>query len=135
VWEDESSIPDSIREKVVFKHLSGPMFFGFATHFKNLLSDLGDLHVVVIRLEKVPFIDQSGVYALEASLEDLRNQGVIVVITGPNEQVCGKMRDMNIIPQLVSENHVFKDFNSCKLWLKEVLTEQGRLDAELALLN
>tara|TARA_B110000211_G_scaffold213828_1_gene254729 strand:- start:461 stop:2341 length:1881 start_codon:yes stop_codon:yes gene_type:complete len=135
VWEDESSIPDSIREKVVFKHLSGPMFFGFATHFKNLLSDLGDLHVVVIRLEKVPFIDQSGVYSLEASLEDLRNQGVIVVITGPNEQVCGKMRDMNIIPQLVSENHVFKDFNSCKLWLKEVLTEQGRLDAELALLN
>jgi len=135
VWEDETSIPDDIREKVVFKHLSGPMFFGFATHFKNLLSDLGDLHVVVIRMKKVPFIDQSGINALEASLEGLRAQGVLVVITGPNDQVCGKMMAMNIIPKLVSEKHVFKDFISCKVWLKELLSEEGKLDAELALLN
>jgi SulP family sulfate permease len=135
VWEDESSIPDSIREKVVFKHLSGPMFFGFATHFKNLLADLGDLHVVVIRMRKVPFMDQSGVYALEASIEDLRAEGVLVVITEPNEQVMEKMKGMKIIPRLVSENHVFNDFKNCKVWLKEVISSEEKLAAELALLN
>ena len=135
VWEDESSIPDSIREKVVFKHLSGPMFFGFATHFKNLLADLGDLHVVVIRMRKVPFMDQSGVYALEASIEYLRAEGVLVVITEPNERVMEKMKGMKIIPRLVSENHVFNDFKNCKIWLKEVISSEEKLAAELALLN
>jgi SulP family sulfate permease len=86
-------------------------------------------------MRKVPFMDQSGVYALEASIEDLRAEGVLVVITEPNEQVMEKMKGMKIIPRLVSENHVFNDFKNCKVWLKEVISSEEKLAAELALLN
>ena len=32
IWEDEVLIAPEIREKVIFKHLNGPLFFGFVTH-------------------------------------------------------------------------------------------------------
>ncbi len=135
IWDDEVSISDEIREKVVFKHLSGPMFFGFATHFKNLLANLGDLHVVVIRMEKVPFMDQSGLYALESSIENLHRKNVLVLLSGANEQVCSKMRDMKVIPELVDERYIFRTFDECRAWLRELLSEDKKLENELKLLG
>lgn len=131
LWEDEIAIAPEIRDNVLFKHLSGPMFFGIVNNFRNLVSDLGHAHLLVIRMEKVPFVDQSGVYALEASIEELNKQGVIVVISGANEASVKVLRDMGVIPDLVPDRYVFENFGDCSGWLKEVLTTENGLENEL----
>jgi SulP family sulfate permease len=135
LWEDEMAIPEEIRKKVIFKHLEGPMFFGFVTDFRNLVSELPDIHLLVIRLEKVPFIDQSGLYALEAAIEDLHKEEVIVCFSGPNEQARELLHKMKIVPGLVANRHVFDDFSSCRKWLRAVLKTEGGLEKELALIK
>jgi len=135
LWADEMTIAPEIREKVLFKHLSGPMFFGIVNNFRNLVSDLGHADILVIRMEKVPFIDQSGVYALEAAIEELHKQKVIVAISGANEPSINLLKDMDLIPNMVTERYVFEDFTACRVWLREVLMTEKGLEQELELLE
>lgn len=134
LWEDEVQIADEIRSKVLFKHLDGPMFFGIVNNFRNVIANLKDSHLLVIRMEKVPFIDQSGMYALESVIGELHAREVLVVLCGVNEQVAGFLRDMLIIPEVVEEKHVFDTFTDCTVWLKDILSQEGALDEELKLL-
>ncbi len=134
LWEDEISIVQEVREKVIFKHLDGPMFFGTVSNFRDTVAGLPDIHMLVIRLENVPFIDQSGVYALESAIEDLHGQEVVVALCGANTQVGDMLRKMKLVPQMVSERHVFNTFEDCRLWLREVLRQEEGIDSELKLL-
>ena len=120
---------------MIFKHLNGPMFFGIVTDFRNQISDMSDIHLLVIRMVKVPFIDQSGLYALEAAIEELHKQDVIVALSGTNDQALKQLYNMNVVPSLVSERHVFKKFSDCTLWLREVLQKENGLEEELKLLK
>ena len=71
-WEDEASLPKNLKEEVFIKHLEGPFFFGSTTKFTETAKQIPDTaSTLVIRLDKVPYIDQSGLYALEAIIIDL----------------------------------------------------------------
>ncbi|MBT3964072.1 MAG: SulP family inorganic anion transporter [Flavobacteriales bacterium] len=131
LWADEMQVLPAIREKVIFKHLNGPMFFGITTHFRKLVYEMSDIHLLVIRMEKVPFVDQSGLYALESAIQELHDREVIVALSGPNKHALDLMRDMQVIPKIVSERHVFSNFDECRLWLREVLTTEGGLENEM----
>ena len=39
-WEDEKNIYDKYKDRIYIKHLYGPMFFGFTSHFQNLVKEL-----------------------------------------------------------------------------------------------
>ena len=131
LWDDENEMRPEIREKVYFKHLDGPLFFGFVNHFKDHVAGLPEIHLLVIRMEKVPFIDQSGIYALESAIDDLHEQEVIVALSGANKQSLGLLRDMDVIPDLVDERFVFDDFQDCRKWLREILSAEGKMEEEL----
>ena len=135
IWEDEITIAPEIREKVIFKHLNGPLFFGFVTHFRTMVSDLPDIHLLVIRMEKVPFVDQSGVYALEAAIEELHKLDVIVALSGVNDQVMDALHVMHVVPDYVPDRFVFREFSECNKWLKEILEKEEGLEKELAYLH
>ncbi|MEM7369076.1 MAG: SulP family inorganic anion transporter [Bacteroidota bacterium] len=135
LWSDELTIDPEIREKVVFKHLDGPLFFGFVSAFRENVAELSDLHLLVIRMEKVPFMDQSGIYALEAAVDDLHEREVVVVLSGVNEETVALMKDMNITPDMIPERHIFQNFEDCKVWLAEFLTKENGWKEELAQLK
>ena len=130
LWEDEIEMDPSVREKVIFKHLNGPLFFGMTTHFRRAVSDLPEVRILVIRMEKVPFIDQSGVYALEAALEELKQQRVIVAISGADEKATTLMKDMHLIPAFVPERLVFKNFQDCRFWLRGAIKTGNGFEEE-----
>ena len=68
--------------KIFIKHLYGPMFFGFTSHFHHLLSNLSeDVKILIIRMDRVPNIDQSGLYAMEEAILDLQNRNVVVLLS------------------------------------------------------
>jgi MFS superfamily sulfate permease-like transporter len=115
-WPDEK-MPKYMQDNVVIKHLDGPLFFGFASGFQDKLSKLPDIKYVIIRMEKVPFIDQSGLYALEEAILALERRGIHVLLTGLQTQPEDMMRRIRIIPGLVSEDNLFKNFKGSIDWL------------------
>ena len=60
-WEDEATFPKNLKEEVFIKHLEGPLFFGSTAKFTETAKQIpSTASTLVIRLDKVPYIDQSG---------------------------------------------------------------------------
>lgn len=117
-WSDEL-IPDEIQKNIVVKHLDGPLFFGFASGFTDRVAKVKNIKYVIIRMEKVPFIDQTGLYALEDAILSLEQRGTHVLLTGLQTNPRDRMELIRIIPDLVSKDNIFKTFGECVDWLGE----------------
>lgn len=108
-WPDEIEFYESYKDRVIIKHIAGPMFFGFTSFFKDKIKSLPeDIAALVVRFDKVPYIDQSGLYALEEAVLDLRQKDVLVVLVGLQEQPLAMMRAIDIVPDLVGEDALFR---------------------------
>jgi SulP family sulfate permease len=121
-WSDEGSIIDRIGDRVYIKHLDGPLFFGFASRFQDMLRALPNLQVVVIRMDKVPYIDQSGIYALEDAVMDLQAKGIKVVFTNLHGQPEDILKRFNLVPGLVPLELCFETFEEASRWLETYCT-------------
>jgi len=122
-WSDED-IPESIMDMIYVKHLDGPLFFGFAPAFQNITKSLPNIRVVIFRMKMVPYIDQTGLYALEDVIRDLEKKGVAVLMTGLNNQNLQALKRINLIPGLIPEKYHFKNFSDCIAWLEEELLDR-----------
>lgn len=113
--------PAYLAREVYIQEFTGPLFFGFATYFKEAFRELPLIRAVIIRMEHVPFIDQSGLYALQGVLQKLKNRKIIILITGLQNEPEEHLRTMNIIPGIVREEWVFRSFAHGADWLARYL--------------
>lgn len=74
---------------------------------------LPDVDVVIMRMEKVPYIDQSGMYAIEDAVMVLQDKHVLVLFEGIQSQPEDMLRRIGLIPDMVANQHLFEDFTSC----------------------
>lgn len=126
LWADEVKLFDEVKDRVYIKHLYGPLFFGFTSRFQELIKTLGDdVQALIIRMDRVPYIDQSGLYALEEAILNLRRSGVDVLITGIHPQPLDMMRTIDIVPDLLPESYLFEEFDDSIVWLKGHLRQQN----------
>lgn len=121
-WADEN-IPDSIADNIYVKHLSGPLFFGFAPAFQAMAESLPDIRVVIFRMKLVPHIDQTGLYAMEEVVLALEKRNIAVVITGLQSQPLRMLQRINVVPGLIPESYLFDTFKECVSWLGEELRQ------------
>jgi SulP family sulfate permease len=89
-----------------------------------MVKAIPDIDVVVIRMGKVPYVDQSGLYAMEDAILDLQSQDIKVVFTKLHGQPLDMFENFDIIPDLIPERYNFKDFKSCYRWLENYI-EKG----------
>ena len=123
-WADEIEFYEKFKEYVFIKHLNGPLFFGFTSFFQDQVKNIDDkIKILVIRMDRVPHIDQSGVYALETIIFDLSQKGVKIVFTGLREQPKQLIKDIDIIPDLVPEEQVFSHINDSFNWIANELNK------------
>jgi SulP family sulfate permease len=109
-WQDEIEFYEAHKDKVYIKHLYGPLFFGFTSHFQNEIKNIPeDVEALIIRMDRVPYIDQSGLYALENAVLDLSKRGVKVILTAVKEQPLDKLTSIDIVPDLIPEEHIFEN--------------------------
>ncbi len=120
-WADEGNIIDRIGNKIYIKHLDGPLFFGFASRFQDMINSLKEIKIVIIRMDKVPYVDQSGLYAMEDAIVNLQAQGITVAFTDIHGQPKEMFNEFNLIPGLIPKEYCFKDFYECTLWLEDCL--------------
>lgn len=118
-WPDESGFPKNLREEVFIKHLKGPLFFGSTSDFQILADQIPDsASTVIIRMGRMQYLDQSGLYALEDVLIDLRKSNINVLFVDLLKQPRYMMERVDLIPDLISEAHIFNNFKDCLKWVK-----------------
>ncbi|MFD1061712.1 SulP family inorganic anion transporter [Winogradskyella litorisediminis] len=118
-WQDEKDFYERYKDKVYIKHLYGPLFFGFTSHFQDEINNIPEqIEALIIRMDRVPYIDQSGLYALENAVLDLEKKGINVLLTAVQEQPKDKLISIDIIPDLISEEHIFDDISAAFAYIK-----------------
>ena len=119
-WEDEKDLPEDVIKQVYIQRLNGPVFFGSITGFNQVMHDIPkDAKIVIIRMKRVSFMDQSGAYAMETAIKDMQAKGIEVFMTIIQPQPDAIMHKTHIIPTLVPRKHTFKTFHECILYIKE----------------
>ncbi len=119
-WLDETTFPPELSEEVFIKHLNGPLFFGYTSEFQILAKQIpATASHLILRMDKVPYMDQTGLYALEDILLDLESKDVHTLIIAPQKQPLMMLRQIDIVPDLVSEEHIFDNFQSCIKYINE----------------
>ena len=118
-WADEGGLPEDIKHKIYIERFHSPIFFGSISTFNKVMHQVPeDAKVVILRMKRVKFMDQSGVYAMEAAVKELQARGVLVLMTIIQPQPEYILRKMNYIPHVVKEEHTFKTFEDCTEFLK-----------------
>lgn len=76
--------------------VTGPLFFGAASRLDNLLDQFhARPRVFILRMRLVPFIDASGVHALDGLAERCHRLGIALILSGLQPQpkeVCQRMQ-------------------------------------------
>lgn len=91
---NDGDLPDGL---FVYR-VEGPLFYGASEHFIDCFAHNAHTsgHTVAIRLGRVPFIDATGLQALEKVVKGLVNQGARVFITEANNRVSRKIQKMGL---------------------------------------
>ena len=117
-WDDELNFPEEFKKDVFIKHIKGPIFFGSTSHFQAMAKQIPETaNYVVLRMEKVPYIDQSGLYAIEDILLDLEKKNIKNLLVGVQNQPEYLLQSIDIIPDLIPEEHIFENFSDCTNWI------------------
>ena len=74
--------------------------------------------VIIFRMKLVPFMDQSGLYALGDVIKQMQQMGITVVMTKPQEQPLVLLKQNRFIPEIIPNELVFESIDHCANWLK-----------------
>lgn len=91
-------LPSFVREELYLYDFVGPLFFGEVNNFIDAWKELKNARAVILRFNNVPFIDQSGAYALEEALEDWQGLPNGVVFVGLNDGIRTVLDGVGIAP-------------------------------------
>ena len=120
-WEDEKWITEKHGDNIYIKHINGPLFFGMVSGFQNIIQTIPDnIKTIIIRMDKVPYVDQSGLYAMEEAIHNLKSKDIEVLIVGIYGQTKIMFEKINIIPVLITNNNCFNSVKELESYLKKM---------------
>lgn len=129
-------LPKELIDKIYVKTLEGPLFFGFADSFRNHCETIENVMCIILKMESVPFLDQSGIVTLESVIQDWHDKGIQVYITGANDKVLTSLKKVDVVPNLVSKQNCFESFDLCVHSIRDKVENANELEAcEEALLE
>jgi SulP family sulfate permease len=89
-----SSLPPG----VMVYSIDGPFFFGAVDTFERSLAQTHtDPKRLILVLQRVPFMDITGIQSLEEAMRDLRRRGVDVILCGANPRVKAKLEKAGLL--------------------------------------
>ena len=117
---DDFDFPDNFKEEVFVKHINGPLFFGYTSDFNALARQVpASATVLVVRMENMPYIDQSGLYVLEDVFAALIKEGKKILLVNIKKQPRYMLERIDIIPDLIPVPHIFNHYKDCLIWIKQ----------------
>ncbi|WP_324732742.1 SulP family inorganic anion transporter [Pseudomonas paeninsulae] len=92
--------------------IEGPLFFAAAETFERALAQTHtDPRLLVIRLNRVPFMDITGLQTLEEVIQQLHKRKIVVKLCEANPKVLAKLDKAGIL-QEIGAAHYHTDFNA-----------------------
>ena len=121
-WEDEARLELDRWKHVYIKRLDGPVFFGVASKIMERVNRIpADAKVIIFRMKRVPYIDMSGMFALEEVIKEMQRMGITVVFTMTQPQPLYLFRKNRFVPEVIPEEYLFKSIEECAEWLKDFI--------------
>lgn len=107
VHEEHITLPKGIE---VYE-INGPYFFGIATKFEEIMSQLGDRPKIrIIRMRKVPFIDSTGIHNLANLCEMSQKENIHIILSGVNPKVHQVLEKSGFY-ELLGEDNICSNIN------------------------
>jgi SulP family sulfate permease len=121
-WADEITFPNNLKEEVFIKRLAGPLFFANTSDFQELAKQIPDTAThLIIRMGRVPYIDQSGLYAMEDLVLRLKQSNIKVLLVNLIQQPRLMMENIDIIPDLIPEHEIFMKFKEAMVYIESTI--------------
>ena len=114
VHEEHLTLPKGVE---VYE-INGPYFFGIATKFEEIMSQLGDRPKIrIIRRRKVPFIDSTGIHNLTNLCVMSQKENIHIILSGVNDKVH-KVLERSGFYELLGEDNICSNINEAvaKAW-------------------
>lgn len=127
--------PFYMSREVYVQKLNGPLFFAFAVHFREAMRALPEARAIIFRMENVPFIDHSGIVALQEIIKNLKVKDVIILFAGMQPDVKEQMEKSQILPGLLPAEMSFNSFVAAADWLEQYLEKNPQRKLRRANLN
>lgn len=119
LWEDETAYAELKSDKIAIKHINGPLFFGSTDGFRKLAKEIpSTAEIVLFRFDRMEYIDQSGLYALEDLLVDLMKDTKTVYFIHLPSQPRYMMERIGLVPRLVPAANIFEELHDFLLHIK-----------------
>ena len=84
--------------EVLVYEVTGPLFFGAIENIRRPLLEIRPYpKTLIIRLDRVPFMDITGIHTLSETIQALRKKGVSVVLCEANERVHEKLLRVGLL--------------------------------------
>ena len=118
--EDPEIANIGLPENVEVFEITGPMFFGVANKFKELMHQTGDKsNLIIVRMRNVPMVDATGIHNLREMLKFFIHKNIKIVLSGVNNDV---LKDLNNsgISKLVGNENIFPVFDEAVLYVKKL---------------
>lgn len=100
VAQDSGSLRLAVPVDVVVYAIEGPFFFGAVDTLEQALAHThSDPRCLILRLQHVPFMDITGIQALEEAIGNLERRGVRVIVCEANMRVLRKLLRAGLFPR------------------------------------
>jgi len=110
----EKYFPEHLKKSVFIKRIKGPLFFGSTSDFQELYKQIPETaKTVILRLGRMQYMDQSGLYAMEDMIQDLQTKKVEVRFINLLKQPRYMMERIDIIPDFIPEKHIYNSLKEC----------------------
>ena len=120
--EEEKQLFQSMADRVLLLHISGPISFGVARSLKQSVSRVDENKTLLIDLSDARFVGISSTIAIEEIIVSFLNQGRDVLLAS----VCPRVRkdfDKLKLLQKIPAEHVFSSRKDALLYLSEKLNK------------
>ena len=115
---NEKDLNETSKTNVYVKHINGPLFFGFTSEFVSMANKIPkSASIIIVDMEKVPYMDQSGVFALEDVLLDLNKNKIKILIAGIQPQPMHLMKTIGILGELIPKERIFDTLSDSKAFI------------------
>jgi SulP family sulfate permease len=105
VIEGAELAPCSLPPGVVIYNIDGPLFFGAAEKLERTLAHIQrPATTLILRLVHMPFLDATGISAIEEIITDFLKHGATVVLAEARPNVLRKLERAGLLRRLGAEN-------------------------------
>ena len=121
---------DALPAGMMVYSINGPFFYGSVDSLQRALSWSSEPpRHLVLRLERMPVLDATGIKRLESTMQSLGERGVHVILTGANQRVLRKLVRAQLVSRDDDPPRYFRELPEALAWITGRTAGQSTSDA------